>query len=1010
MLGQLGLVDDRDRAVFAGQNQREDQLAHRVLLGAAWVVIPGGIQVDDHVHAGVGLLQGHAILVEDGGGVGHEVAGPRDEGDLMQPFLAGGGGLAVAQARGGGRRDGTRGGEALGCGGLETAQEGSDGLVDSVDAGHGDGAGDDADLVGGVALVLRLPQAVLAPPADEVVVQDRDEGHRLRVGAAQGREPGGVDGGDVRGRGVRVGSHQAVGCGVRVGDILDGREQGFDLAVIHGGQTRLDALEEVVVADLPRGIDPRVGQVGKATHPGLVGHLFEVTEVGLSRVGEDLDDLVLAGAHLGAVGADLGDDARGCGRRVGDLVHVGAQVGQAGGHAATSHAFTDPAAEVVVVGNARRGDEELLHSLRGVCFLRGHRGGAHEDAVDGHGRAAVAGRPVAGEEVSGALGGADAAAHGQDDVGLGAQLGVGGQQQVGQVLPGVVAAGVAVLNLDDDLDRVGLAGDGDDLADLLDRAGLEGHVGEAVGAQLLDESQGLVLLGDTRGDDDTIDGGTGRARTRHDAGLAELKVPQVAVQEHGVELGGVAGAQLGAQARQVLVVDLFGDLAAAGHFGPEAGVRGCCDDLGIDGRGRHAGQKDGGTAGEAREGGVDDGLAVGQGDEAGAQVRPVGAGLGGPTGSSSLVSVGGGACGDDANAGALNEGAGHAHRRGARAHVDDPSRTGLGGGTNLGGPVHGRREHGCGQGVGQLCVDTALGRPLVHEGESVGQHGGVEGHVDRQVLAHGGQRAAAALVSVVRGLVLGGGALDGSNQRRQVARGTRDDVRVGVVAQSDRERVGGRRQGLDDASKEGVGNAAHGHHVGRVASVRGASTARDTSGGRADQTSERKHGGGAGLVPGDPRAGDLHAKHALGVALKRGGLVGDDVEAGARQVDESAELGGDDTGNRQGGLVGAGHVAGDGRRLGGCGQLEGQGSDRLGGQRATHGGEHLIRGLDDAGDNLSDLGIAGDLIEGGAPRRGLTGKGQRVGGLIQRGHKRHVLTFLRGQFFSNDAGHRGPLS
>ena len=459
-----------------------------MLLGAARVVVPRGVEVDHHVHAGVGRVQGDALLVEDGGGVGHQVTGPRDERDLAQPFLAGGGGLAVAQARGDGRRNGTRGGEALGSGGLEAAQQGGNGLVDSVDAGHGDGAGDDADLVGGVALVLRLPQAVLAPPADEVVVQDRDEGHRLGVGAAQGREPGGVDGGDVRGRGVRVGGQQAVGRGVRVGDVLDGREQGFDLAVIHGGQTRLDALEEVVVADLPRGIDPRVGQVGEAAHPSLVGHLFEVTEVGLSRVGKDLDDLVLAGAHLGAVGADLGDDARGSRRRVGDLVHVGAQVGQAGGHAATGHAFADPAAQLVVVRDTGGGDEELLDGLGGVRFLRGHRGGAHEDAVDGHGRAAVAGRPLAGEEVSGALGGADAAAHGQDDVGLGAQLGVGGQQQVGQVLPGVVAAGVAVLDLDDDLDRVGFAGDRDDLADLVDRAGLEGHVGEAVGAQLLDES------------------------------------------------------------------------------------------------------------------------------------------------------------------------------------------------------------------------------------------------------------------------------------------------------------------------------------------------------------------------------------------------------------------------------------------------------------------------------------------------------------------------------------------
>ena len=98
VLGQLGLVDDGDRAVFAGQNQREDQLAHRVLLGAARVTVPRRVQVDDHVHAGVGRLQGDALLVEDGGRVGHEVAGPRDEGDLTQPFLAGSGGLAVAQA------------------------------------------------------------------------------------------------------------------------------------------------------------------------------------------------------------------------------------------------------------------------------------------------------------------------------------------------------------------------------------------------------------------------------------------------------------------------------------------------------------------------------------------------------------------------------------------------------------------------------------------------------------------------------------------------------------------------------------------------------------------------------------------------------------------------------------------------------------------------------------------------------------------------------------------------
>ena len=98
VLGQLGLVNDGDGAVFTGDNQREDQLAHGVLVGAARIIVPRGVQVDDHVHAGVSRIQGDALLIEDGGGVRHEVAGPRDEGDLAQPFLAGSGGLAVAQA------------------------------------------------------------------------------------------------------------------------------------------------------------------------------------------------------------------------------------------------------------------------------------------------------------------------------------------------------------------------------------------------------------------------------------------------------------------------------------------------------------------------------------------------------------------------------------------------------------------------------------------------------------------------------------------------------------------------------------------------------------------------------------------------------------------------------------------------------------------------------------------------------------------------------------------------
>ena len=258
-------------------------------------------------------------------------------------------------------------------------------------------------------------------------------------------------------------------------------------------------------------------------------------------------------------------------------------------------------------------------------------------------------------------------------------------------------------------------------------------------------------------------------------------------------------------------------------------------------------------------------------------MRPVGAGLGGPAGGRGLVAVGGGSGGDDADADAFNQGAGHAHGRGTGAHVNDPRGTGFCGSTDLSRPVHGGCEHGGGQGVGELGVNTALGGPLVHEGERVGEHGGVEGHVDRQVFAHGGQRAAAALVRVVRGLVLGGGALDGGDQGRQVVGRTRDDVGVGVVTQCDRQRVRGRGQGGDDALEKRVGYASHGHHVGRLTGVRGAGATRDAGSGRTDQTSEREHGSGAGLVPGDPRTSDLHAQHALRVSLKRGGLIGHDV-------------------------------------------------------------------------------------------------------------------------------------
>ena len=222
--------------------------------------------------------------------------------------------------------------------------------------------------------------------------------------------------------------------------------------------------------------------------------------------------------------------------------------------------------------------------------------------------------------------------------------------------------------------------------------------------------------------------------------------------------------------------------------------------------------------------------------------------------------------------------------------------------------------------------------------------------------------------------------------------------------------MGRRGQGLHDAGQQRVGHAAHRHHVGRVPGVRGARTARHAGGGRTDQASEREHGRSPGLVPVDPGASDLHAENTLRVALERGGLVRHDIESRARQVDERAQLGGHDTRNRQRSLIRTGNLAGHGHLTVGRGQGEGKNRHGLSGQRAAHGGEHLVRCLDDARDDRGNLGVVGNLVERRAPRGRLTGEGQRVGGLIQRGHKRHVHSFNRGQYFSNDTGHRGPLS
>ena len=103
----------------------------------------------------------------------------------------------------------------------------------------------------------------------------------------------------------------------------------------------------------------------------------------------------------------------------------------------------------------------------------------------------------------------------------------------------------------------------------------------------------------------------------------------------------------------------------------------------------------------------------------------------------------------------------------------------------------------------------------------------------------------------------------------------------------------------------------------------GASTARHAGSSRTDQASERENRRSPRFVPCDPGARDFHTEHTLRVTFKSGGPVRHDVQASARQVDERAQLCGDDTRNRQGGLVGASYLAGHGHFTVRSGQREG---------------------------------------------------------------------------------------
>ena len=436
----------------------------------------------------------------------------------------------------------------------------------------------------------------------------------------QGNPPGGIARRDLGGACGGVSIQQLrCGCGGIV-NVLNTGEEGFNLAVVRRVQAGFDAVEEIEEAVIPRRIHKRVGQRHKTLDPLGVGHGLDIAEVGLAGLGQGVDDFLAVCWVL--LDAQARNQTRSCGEGIIEVVDICQKVGLRGCHAVRTGAAAYPA---VVLLRADTGgvDQQVLHRISGLGLLGGHGDGAEEDGVDRHGRHSVLLRPLTGEIGGGAIRGGDAAADCQVDVGVLADFGVGIQQHVIQVDPGVVAAGVAVLDLHDDaILRVG-RGDGQDIADLLCGTGLEGDEGETVGVEAVQQLAGLLYFRNAGGDAHAVESRTGRARLGHDARLAEVEVPQEAVEEHGVELRRAARAQVLLHCGQVGAENLIGVHAAAGHLRPVAGVGCRGHDLSISGGRRHATQHDRGQAREIGEAGLGIGAAVRKLDGARGEVSVV---------------------------------------------------------------------------------------------------------------------------------------------------------------------------------------------------------------------------------------------------------------------------------------------------------------------------------------------------------------------------------------------------
>ena len=445
---QAVAIDHREKSgLVAVHVQRNDDVAYG-MLGCATIriVVPVGIEMNVEIvlfdASFAGNLADFVAVVAIAGAVCrvcHEMAHPRDVRGFANEFFCGRCRSELCE------RSFVRAwrfcGNALDHGRFEASKNVGYRFVNGGDARNGDRTRNNAHGIGGVTGVFGLPQLILTPPTQQVVVDDGHERHWLRVFTHEHREPGFIHRGDGQFVGLRIGFGKLGDGRMRIGfHIGAGCEQRYEFAAFLRGDAGFNTLQQVQEAIGVGFVDPREGEIGETLRPCEICHGLQVAEIRLCGGVQRFDDFLAAAFQLFRMLHHAHQQASATCGRVFQLVDVGMQMAQAGSDAALGLAARHPLlaqrSERIAVGslggNTRSVDKHLLDFRAGVRFLGGHHGSANEHAIHWHERTAVLCGPFAGDVVGAAFRRADTAADHEHQIGLFTHFGIGAQQQIVQ--------------------------------------------------------------------------------------------------------------------------------------------------------------------------------------------------------------------------------------------------------------------------------------------------------------------------------------------------------------------------------------------------------------------------------------------------------------------------------------------------------------------------------------------------------------------------------------------------